>query len=78
MDCDASHFVALEFDLTGVDPGASGEAVGGGGVEYGRGATHGMGGAVKENEEAVTGGLHFASAEALDVGAHRLVVLRQQ
>ena len=44
---DASHLVALEFDLTDVDPGASGEAVGAGGVEHGRGPTHRTGGAIK-------------------------------
>jgi hypothetical protein len=52
--------------------------VGGGRVEHGRGPTHRTGGAIKENEEAVTGGLHLASAKALDVGAHSLVVLGQQ
>ena len=47
-------------------------------VEHGSGATHGTGWAVKENEEAITGRLHFASVKALDVGAYSLVVLGQQ
>jgi hypothetical protein len=40
MDRDPSHFLALKLDLTGVDRGASGEAVGGGDVDHGRRAPH--------------------------------------
>ncbi|HEX6757502.1 MAG TPA: hypothetical protein VF086_03680 [Propionibacteriaceae bacterium] len=78
MDRDTPHLVTLQLDLTRLDPGASGEAMGGGGVDHGRRPAHRTGRAVEENEEAVPRGLHLASAKALDLGAHRLVVLGQQ
>ena len=36
MDCNSSHFVTLKLDLSGVDRGARGEPIGGGGVDHGR------------------------------------------
>jgi hypothetical protein len=78
MDCDPTHFVALELDLTCMDPGTSSEPVRSGGIDHGRRPAHGAGRAVEEDEEAVPGGLRLASAKALDLGAYRLVVLGQQ
>jgi hypothetical protein len=75
MDRNPSDFIALELNLAGVDSGASGKAVCGGGIDHGRRTARRTGRAVKEDEEAVTGGLRLASTEALDLGAYRLVVL---
>jgi hypothetical protein len=75
VDRNPSDLLTLELHFTGMDSGASGEAVCGGGVDHGRRTAHRTGRAVEEDEETVTGGLRLASTKALDLGAHCLVVL---
>jgi hypothetical protein len=55
------------FDVADVEPGASGEALVGGGVDHRRRPTHRTGRAVESNDEAVRGGLQLLSAAALDL-----------
>ena len=73
-----SHLLTFKLDLAGVDPRASGKAVVGGGVDHRRRPSHRTSRAVEENEKAIPGGLHLASAEAFDLSTYRLVVLGQQ
>jgi hypothetical protein len=78
MDRDPSYLVTLKLDLTRVDRGASGKAMGGGGIDHCRRTPHGTRRTGKQDEEAVSCGLRLAAAEALDLAAHSLVVFSEQ
>jgi hypothetical protein len=53
----AAGLAGCWFDVADVEPGASDEALVGGGVDYRRRPTHRTGRAVESNDEAVRGGL---------------------
>lgn len=58
-----------ELDLTCVDGGTSGKAVGGGRLDHGRAARTAGAGLGNRRRKPSTFGLHLTAAEALDLGA---------